>query len=377
MTTLIQVLETQLNINVDSMDPNVAKSLPFVPHNMTSNQLVVKEQMQVPENREMFLGAVKEYGEQGWEAILDRISALLCAANIGNLQGRVLLQTSPFHAYDTQKVVDHARRYAVELEKVGISKYIPLFINYSFLTRSNLLYPRDGPRPAMNAGPILFKEGIRTLGTSLFSLAQAIASSQADCLYISPYYNKVHAHADLKLWPSSEDPAVEHPMSHRMMQILETYKHLYKETGKPQPTIKPAFFISVQEAMACGEMAMHHATISAQVLGELCALPATPSPSARIPGVPKVDMTTPYTGAPPTPAHLATVSKSDPLTASWDGKLASTNLDYLAHGGKALAAAIEADPVTKQRLYDTLEVFKGGELSSKFIIEKAISELKK
>ncbi|KAJ6602665.1 hypothetical protein DFH09DRAFT_1470539 [Mycena vulgaris] len=101
-TPVIQVLETQLNVDVDSMDRNVAKSLPFVPHNMISNQLL-------------------EYGDKGWEVVLDRISAQLCAANIANLQGRVL-QTSPFHAYDTQKVVDHGSRYAVELEKVGISK---------------------------------------------------------------------------------------------------------------------------------------------------------------------------------------------------------------------------------------------------------------
>ncbi|KAJ7140699.1 hypothetical protein C8R44DRAFT_866399 [Mycena epipterygia] len=364
MSTLIEVLETQLNVDVDSMDPNVTKSLPFVPHNMTSNQLVVNEQMQVPENREMFLTAVREYGDKGWEAVLDRISALLCAANIGNLKGRVLLQTSPFHAYDTQKVVDHARAYAVELEKVGISK-----------DRFCIKIPATGP--AMNAGPILLKEGIRTLGTSLFSVAQAIASSQAGCLYISPYYNEVRAHADLKLWPNSEDPALEHPMSHRMMQMLETYKRLYKETGKPQPMIKSASFISAQEAMACGEMEMHHATISAQVLADLCKLPAVPSPSARIPGIPKVDMTKPYDGAHPTPARLAAVSGTDPLTAKWDGVVASTDVDYLADNGKALAASIEADPVTKQRLYDALELFKGGELSSKEIIDKAIAELKK
>jgi transaldolase len=120
MSTLIEILETQLNVDVDSMDPNVAKNLPFIPHNMTSNQFVVNEQMQAPENRELFLNAVKEYGDKGWEAVLDRIvsaggmqvsrladernikSALLCAENIGNIQGRVLLQTSPFHAYDTE-----------------------------------------------------------------------------------------------------------------------------------------------------------------------------------------------------------------------------------------------------------------------------------
>ncbi|KAJ7499470.1 hypothetical protein FB451DRAFT_1385170 [Mycena latifolia] len=68
-------------------------------------------------------------------------------------------------------------------------------------------------------------------------------------------------------------------------------------------------------------------------------------------------------------ARLATVSKSDPLTANWDGKLPSTDIDCLANDGAALAKAIEADPVTKQRLYDVRELFKGGEMSSKEIIE--------
>ena len=55
------------------MDPTFAKSLPFKPHNQTSNQLLVNEQMSIPENREMFLQAVKEYKDHGWEAVLDRI----------------------------------------------------------------------------------------------------------------------------------------------------------------------------------------------------------------------------------------------------------------------------------------------------------------
>jgi transaldolase len=180
------------------------------------------------------------------------------------------------------------------------------------------------------------------------------------------------------------------------MQILETYKRLYKETGREQPMLKPAryvlsrtflhflrspdassrSFISVQEVMACGEMEMHHATIGARILAELCALPAVPSASTKIPGVAKVDMSQPYADAHPTPARLADMSKSDPLDANWDGRVASTEIDYLADNGAALERAIEADPVTKQRLYDALEVFKVGELSSKAVIEKAIEELK-
>ncbi|PMD56074.1 aldolase [Hyaloscypha bicolor E] len=355
--TWLEKLEEQLNVDVDSMDPTFAKSLPFKPHNQTSNQLLVNEQMSIPENREMFLQAVREYKDKGWEAVLDRISVLLCAQNIDNIQGRVLLQTSPFHAYDIEKVVAHARSYAREFEQVGISK-----------DRFCIKIPCTGP--AMNAGPILLKDGIRTLGTSLFGLPQAIAASQAGCLYISPYYNEVRAHADLNLWPNVEDPATQHTMSARMVQILETYKRLYKETGKEQPMVKSASFISPKEAMAAGEMGCHHATISADVLTQLSKLSYDGSKQPGE-GIPKPMH--PYLNAGPTPSRLAKLSKTDPLAAAdWDGKLASTGIDYLANNGAELQKAIEADPITKTRLYEALELFKGGELRSKAAIEGAM-----
>lgn len=167
-------------------------------------------------------------------------------ANIDNIQGRVLLQTLPSNAYDTQKTLEHARAYAREFESVGVSK-----------DRFCIKIPSTGP--ALSACPILLQEGIRTLGTALFSVHQAIAASQAGCLYISPYYNgktagdaltnlttnterlaEVRAHDEQALWPKSEDPALLHPMSPRLVQILKTYKRLYKETGKEQPLLKNA-----------------------------------------------------------------------------------------------------------------------------------------
>lgn len=51
---------------------------------------------------------------------------------------------------------------------------------------------------------------------------------------------EVRAHDELELWPKSDDPALLHPMSPRLVQILETYKRLYKETGKEQPFLKNA-----------------------------------------------------------------------------------------------------------------------------------------
>lgn len=125
--------------------------------------------------------------------------------------------------------------------------------------------------------------------------------------------------------------------------------------------------------MAAGEMGCHHATISDVVLKELAKLPydGTKQPGE---GIPKPQH--PYLNAGPTPTRLAKLSKTDPLAAAeWDGKLASTDIDYLANNGAELQKAIEADPVTKTRLFDALELFKGGELRSKAAIEEAIKSV--
>jgi len=283
----------------------------------------------------------------------------MCKNNISNIKGRTLLQVYPNEAYDTQAVLDSARAYAKEFERADIPQ-----------DRYCIKIPSTGP--ALNACQQLKKEGVSTLGTALFSLPQAIACSQAECLYISPYFNEVKAHDDLELWPNVEDPATQHTMSARTLQILETYARLYKETGKEQPLLKQASFITAKEAMAAGEHGCHSATISPQVLDELASLEydGTKQPGE---GVPKPAHM--YQNA-KTPARLIKVSKIDPLAAAeLDGKLASTEIDYLANNGEELEKAIKADPITSQRLKDALELFTGGLMESKAKIEKAFAEV--
>jgi transaldolase len=122
--------------------------------------------------------------------------------------------------------------------------------------------------------------------------------------------------------------------------------------------------------MAAGEMGCHHATISADVLTQLGKLSYDGSKQPGE-GIPKPMH--PYLNVGLTPSRLAKLSKTDPLAAAdWDGKLASTGIDYLANDGAELQKAIEADPITKTRLYEALELFKGGELRSKAAIEEAM-----
>ncbi|KAK6431373.1 hypothetical protein LTR95_012469 [Oleoguttula sp. CCFEE 5521] len=327
------------------MDPTYSKNLQITPNDMTSNNLWVNIQMSHEENREMFQQVCKELKSEGWKAAYTRIAVNMCKNNIDNIKGRVLLQVYPNQAYDTEAVLASARAYAAKFKRVGISQ-----------DRYCIKIPSTGP--ALNACPILKKEGIRTLGTALFGLPQAIAASQAECLYISPYFNEVKAHDDLKLWPNVEDPATQHTMSGRTMQILETYNRLYEETAK--------------EAMAAGEHGCHSATISPAVLDELASLQYDGS---KQPGEGKPKQAGVYAGY-KTPERLMKVSKLDPLSAAKiDGELASTDIDYLANNGVELQKAIEADPVTKQRLDDALTLFTGGLLESKAKIEKAFAEV--
>ncbi|KAF5708777.1 transaldolase B [Fusarium mundagurra] len=351
--TWLDKLQEQVNIDIDCMDPEEAKRfLPFRPHDQTSNQRLVYEQMISPENRELFLKTAKEGKDEGWEVILNRMSALLCAKNIENIQGRVLLQTSAFHAYDTRKTVAQAQSYAREFEKLGISK-----------DRICIKIPCTGP--ALNASPILLKEGIRTLGTSLFSISQAIAASQAETLSISPYYNFPWYHTDREQWPNVEDPALDHPMSPRIVQIQHIYKRLREETGKTQPLLKPASFISAREAMAMAELGCDHATIPEDILLPLSLLDAEANPppgsdSHMKAGTPSQRL-----------AHLAQV---DPQAGpDWPG-LPALDIDYLADNGAALTEAIAADTVTQRGLDEALEAFKANELQSRDAIEEALKQ---
>lgn len=103
----------------------------------------------------------------------------MCQKNLDLIRGRVLVQVSPSKAYDTEAMVAHARLYASEFQRLNVS-------------RDRYCIKILATGPGLNAARILQQEGIATLGTGVFSVEQAIACSQAGCLYISPYYNGMH-----------------------------------------------------------------------------------------------------------------------------------------------------------------------------------------
>lgn len=65
--SLLEQLEAAgCGIDVDAGDPEVARSLPFKPHDMTSNQILVHERIMAPENKELVEKTIREMKGADW-----------------------------------------------------------------------------------------------------------------------------------------------------------------------------------------------------------------------------------------------------------------------------------------------------------------------
>ncbi|KAK5051036.1 hypothetical protein LTR84_003595 [Exophiala bonariae] len=286
------------------------------------------------------------------------VAVVMCEKNLDLIKGRVLVQTSPSSTYSTEATVAHARLYAREFQRLNIS-------------RDRFCIKILATGPGLNAARILQHEGIATLGTGVFSVEQAIACSQAGCLYISPYYNEVRTHEDPSLWPDVVDPALQHPFSNRIIQMLEAFRDLNLKTGRTQPLIKNAAYRSIKEAIASAELGCHSATMSTAVIDELAATPYDKSLDFGEP-VPKAEV--PDRSIRTTPVRLQALLSSDSLQEAPFVR-ASIEIDYLANGGANLIAAMGKDPVGLGRLQDAISLFVRAENASKQLIESLMPRL--
>ncbi|KAJ5371952.1 hypothetical protein N7517_003958 [Penicillium concentricum] len=351
--TLLERLEKLCNVDVDDVDTALITSLPFKPHNLTSNQQVICNTMLADSNRELLARMAEMYGNEGWEAVFDRMAVQLVNNNLEHIKGRVLLQISPRHINNKDAIIQHCHRLAKCFQEASIPN-----------DRFAIKLPFTGA--AACAAAELNRDGIRTLATSVFGLEQAIAASQSGCLFISPYYNEIAAYSDLSLWTDTPDPALEHPMSARVIQILEAYAKFYSKTGKEQPIMVIASNLNPIEVMAMAELGCQHVTITG---GNMKALLETPD---SLPPVTTSKPTHPYAGL-TTAERLKCLSRVDSLSpAGWRDILALGATDYLANNGSALDQAIKADGFVAKGIQDAMDWFIEAEEIAKEAIEREI-----
>jgi len=144
-----------------------------------------------------------------------------------------------------------------------VSTEYPSGQNFYFIFSEGRLiarFPRDRvciKIPATPESILACKEleenGIRTLATCLFSIPQAMAASQAGCLYVAPYFNgrlkdltpqhsftgvwsnllelRVHFPEGASSYIEYKDPVGQHPMSPVIYSIVQAFKEKQASTA--------------------------------------------------------------------------------------------------------------------------------------------------
>ncbi|CAK7202228.1 hypothetical protein SEUCBS139899_004950 [Sporothrix eucalyptigena] len=362
--TLLEVLEDHINVDADSLDPAFIKSLPIRCHDQTSNQRIVHEAIVDPVNAAIVEQTVRELKGQPWDEVYVLALARIAATVLPVISGTVLSQTSPTRANDKEFVLFDARRR----HKAYLSAGIPSDrIAIKIATTS----------AGVQAARILRDEGIRTLGTTLFSVPQALAAAQAGMFAISIYFNEPGAQGDASIWPDVADPATEHPMAARHLLIRHAYNQLTAKTGQSTPQLKTASYASPREVMTAPALGADHVTIGRSLLEDLAISDKMPEYRKGVWKVPVAQQikdqgdnfkweawTPPRKGelAERIAVAVANAAKSDPIQLP---EIGST--DYLADG--VLDKINAADALTNNKLEEGLGKFAVWETASKEYIE--------
>lgn len=252
-STLFSQVANLVTIDVDSMNPHDAvkhTSPSFSFCDMTSNQAIVQGQMASPDRADVMQAAIdivkaKSAGKGvELEAMVDDVldvivsvlflslthmkrelmdsqTVLLGKAVAPNLKGRMHAQAAPSTAYSTENTIAHAKKLVAIFESQGYSK-------------DRVCIKIPATPESIIACQYLEKIGIRTLATCLFSIEQAVAASQAGCLYVAPYFNELAVHFVPSLWKEYADTAGEHPMGPVIQDIVHVFR-ASKSTTKVMP----------------------------------------------------------------------------------------------------------------------------------------------
>lgn len=135
---------------------------------------------------------------------------------------------------------------------------------------------------------------------------------------------------------------------------------------------------NLAEIIATAELGCQHVTILADHIKELQETPLDQTALNKYPIFknPPAKKQAPYYANYTTPERLQGHMGIDPLSGpGWDGKLASTETDWLANDGEALSRAMEADPAVVRKMKDVLGAFGGADVRAKAAIESEMAKL--
>ncbi|PCH36836.1 aldolase [Wolfiporia cocos MD-104 SS10] len=331
--SLLSVVRSRVVVDVDSMDPSVAARYTTETQrfcDMTSNQAIVYSEAAKSERATVFKTACEKARASGLDLetqvidALDHLTVMLGKEVYPSLTGRVHAQTAPSTAYNTEATIAHAKKLVALFEVNGIPA-------------SRVCIKIPATPESIVACQYLEKIGIRTLATCLFSVPQAVAASQAGCLYVAPYFNELRVHFEPGVWKEYKDTAREHPMALVIANIVGIFKNIGSKT-----LVMPASIVNAQEALALASLNPDHLTLSGAVLDQLASTKGAFSLAAPATGTVFVDSTIQTT-------------------------------DFLADGAGALRQSLTADAEATRKLADALKIFDEMEQKTKELIRKQLT----
>lgn len=193
-TSALEYLRSQgTGISCDTMDVTIAENYLGRKYiNSTSNQAICLGELQRVGNEDIICKAAEEVKkreglsqEEQINQTVFRAMAVLGVRMSKSIEGCALTQTSPKLVNDTEGTIKNARQIIAEYEDLG-------------LPRDRVIIKIPSSWECLQAGAKLKEEGIKTLGTMVFCLEQAIVAAQVGCVAISPYVNSLQVNLNPK-----------------------------------------------------------------------------------------------------------------------------------------------------------------------------------
>jgi transaldolase len=227
----------------------------YAPQDATTNPSLIFKAAQKPEYRGLIEKAIVDHRASGASGatlagrVADDLLVLFGVEILKIVPGRVSTETDADLSFDTQGLIDKAKRFIALYDRQGVP-------------RERVLIKIASTWEGIRAAERLQAEGIHCNMTLLFSLVQAAACAEAGATLISPFVGRIldwHRAKSGKDFAPAEDPGV--------LSVKEIYAY-YKRFGYATEVMGASFRSKgeVLELAGCDAL-----TISPQLLGELNA----------------------------------------------------------------------------------------------------------
>ncbi|PLB45986.1 transaldolase [Aspergillus steynii IBT 23096] len=249
--TGLDVLRKRTIVDCDTMDEQVAKKMgPF--QDCTSNQAIAYGELSKPEHAGLISASVADakallsrFPGLSVEELAVEIAMVQLALKIApHIRGHVHIQTNPYYSYSTEKTIVNALRI------------VQLFQHFQpGFEQSRICIKIPSTWEGMLACRTLEKAGVRTLATTLFTMAQAVLAAEVGCTYVAPYVNQLKVHFE----PGFTDP-------NKLLPLCVLIQKYY-ESIQAKTQVLPASLTSTNDIFALA--GVQHLTIAPGLLEEL------------------------------------------------------------------------------------------------------------